>query len=250
MAAIYTPEGRLFAHFSRSVAGAAAPTRRLRPVPRRRPVLARAARSSPRARLPHRPHPSTTMPCLPPSRARSSSSGPNQGAETPLDPWQVGRSKVVADRLQERHVRQRQLDLGAGAPHHSCAQVGGAPGKLAGEAGLPHAGVPDEEDEPAVVRTRRGQGMDECRQLVVPTDQYRAASLFQPRSLRGQYSGSLSRRPRVRRSGSAAPALALREPACGGRRQRRSGRPGGRSRSAPAPTPLPRGKTRRCSARR
>jgi hypothetical protein len=75
---------------------------------------------------------------------------------------------VVADRLDERQVWQRQLGLAAASPENGAPQPSRAASKLHGKARLPDPGLAGEHDELPLASVRREQRILEGGQLILP----------------------------------------------------------------------------------
>ena len=79
--------------------------------------------------------------------------------------------EVVADRLDERQVRERELRLGAAAPEDVAAELAGPARQLGREPRLADPGLTGEQREAAVPPVRREEGVLELGQLLLPPDE-------------------------------------------------------------------------------
>ena len=96
---------------------------------------------------------------------------PPCGAELVGEPVGVLAREVVADRLDEREVRERELGLAARAPEDLPAEPLRAGRELGREARLAHAGLAAERDEAALAAVGRQERVFEDEELVLAADQ-------------------------------------------------------------------------------
>ena len=99
-------------------------------------------------------------------------------AELVGEPVGVLAREVVADRLDEREVRERELGLAACAPEHLPAEPLRAGRELGREARLAHAGLTAERDEAALAAVGRQERVLEDEELVFAADQGGAEDAF------------------------------------------------------------------------
>ena len=97
-----------------------------------------------------------------------------QRSELFADLLEVDGGQVVAERFEEWEVRQRQVGLGAAAGEDGHPDLAGAALDRAGEAALPHAGLPGEQDDLPIAAVGGEKGILELGELGLPTYQYGA----------------------------------------------------------------------------
>ncbi len=155
--------------------------------------------------------------CVPSeSCGKSCASSRRAGPSSSPTAADVLRREVVADRLDERQVRERELCLAATPPEDGAAELASAPSKLCDQPCLADACVAGDHDEAALASVRRQQRVLEHGELFVASDENRAENALdhaadcvgQALARRGVGAGRRSRR-RDRHGGcGAAPPTA------------------------------------------
>jgi hypothetical protein len=82
-------------------------------------------------------------------------------------------SHVIAQRLEERQVRQCQVRFGASAAEHDCADPSGALAKLGRQPSLTHAGVTREQHHSPFAAHGGKERILQVGQLTFPPDEHR-----------------------------------------------------------------------------
>src|SRR5207302_6714682 len=117
--------------------------------------------------------------------------------ELELDPVEVRADQVVADRLDERQIRQRHVRFAGGADHHRRPRSTGSNLQLHRQPGLPDSGLAPDDDHLAAATVGSQQVVLQEAQLMFATNQNLTERAIHQRRSYGDWAGrrTLDRQP-------------------------------------------------------